>query len=471
MRASQAICLALLLACSGLQGAEAQWPCLRGSSAGEASKVSPCPEQIDEWHYSHRGARRYKSGLAVWASPALAIIDGRPMAFVGGYDQTMHALDLTRKSSPWRKLSNGEVQNAPAIGKAGGMDAVFWTSSDRTVYATLAYNGRTVWTKELAEPSSTLGYAELSSPCVMGGSVFVASFVYDKSLARGMQKGMLHRLDRESGELLWSGLVCDGPMSSPVGFERGGRQYIAIAARRGLLQCYDVTGEPVKLWSFQMPHEVLGSPATADLGERTLLYLGSKYGNMVAIDAMTGVQAWSRMAGNWFDNSACAGKIDGRKLLFAGSHDYCVYAMDAASGELVWKRALGGEIHSAPCLFRSDGKDRLAVAALDNHLYLLDAKTGAVENAWHTGDPIWDKLVKGETLWGSPAAFSSDCGGAAIVYGAFNDFVYAIPVEKPCSLTAMARSAKGLWLSMGVAALLFLGVLLPLLIVIPRKDS
>ena len=114
-------------------------------------------------------------------------------------------------------------------------------------------------------------------------------------------------------------------MSSPVGFEIDGKLHIAIAARRGLLQCFDVSGGiPSRAWQFQMPHEVMGSPVVSTDRERPLLFLGSKFGDLIAVDARSGEKVWRRMAGNWIDNSACIGDLDGNGLTDLAVYDIVI---------------------------------------------------------------------------------------------------------------------------------------------------
>jgi len=329
-----------------------EWPSLRGGPDGNASAVYNGDAELNEWHYRYKGNRRYKTGLAVWASPALAIIAGRPMAFIGGYDQTMHALDLGEKRALWRKVTNGEIQSAPAVGMVGGLDAVFWGSADRSVYAHVAYNGRRLWTRELVEASTTLGDVSLSSPLLHDGKLYITCFVYDRSLARNSQKSWLLCMDMRDGRIIWKFQVSTGFLSSPVGIEIDGKFHIAVAARRGILQFYDVSGDvPKKVWDYQMPHEVLGSPVIETGKTDPLLFLGSKFGNLIAIDVRTGKEKWKRMAGNWIDNTACIGKVGGRNVVFAGSHDYAVYAFEASDGELLWKKPLGARSIPRPAFF------------------------------------------------------------------------------------------------------------------------
>ena len=326
-------CTFFLLWSSGPVSAH-QWPALRGEYEGSGSLIYTGNKELREWHYIYKSGRRYESGLAVWASPALAIVAGHPMAFIGGYDQTLHALDLAEKKTIWRKITNAEITTAPTVGKVDGLDVVFWGSSDRTVYAYIAFNGKRLWTRELIPPSTTQGKVHVSSPFLADKKVYITCFAYDRSLPRNQQRGWLFCLDIKTGTILWKLDVTSGFLSSPVGFRLNGVLYLAIAARRGLLQCFDVSGPvPRRVWSFQMPHEVFGSPVVTTETSPVLLFLGSKYGNLIAINAHTGEEVWQQMAGNWIDNTASIGDIDGKKIVYVGSHDYRVYAFEAETGK------------------------------------------------------------------------------------------------------------------------------------------
>ena len=103
-----------------------QWPALRGKHEGAGSIAFSGTMEMREWHYIYKSGRRYESGLAVWASPALAVVAGRRMAFIGGYDQTLHALDLVEKKVIWRKITNAEIATTPTVGDVDGRDVVFW---------------------------------------------------------------------------------------------------------------------------------------------------------------------------------------------------------------------------------------------------------------------------------------------------------------------------------------------------------
>ncbi len=467
--------LCWLLVMAGAQ-ADAVWPGQRGTAAGEAAcewTVPPCPGMdIREWHFEGRGGRKFARGIAVWASPALVLVDGTPMAFIGGCDQTLHALDLLKKEERWSKLTNGEIVDAPVVGVADGRQTVFWGSGDRFVYAHDAATGARLWTRELVPASPTLGEVRIPAPLLHGNTLYVACFVYDKAMSRNDQKGWLYALDAATGRERWRYEVSQGPVNAPIGAELDGRFTVFLAARRGRLLALDVTGpRPVGKWSIQMPHEVLGSPAVDAQSARPLVFLGSKFGDLLAFDARTGERVWKRMTGNWVDNSACVATLNGERAVFVGSHDYCLYALRASDGSEIWKRPLGGEVFSAPCLFPGpDGKPLVAAAALDNHLYVLDATSGRVETSYHTGNPLWDKVTKGEALWGSPAALVAGAQ-TALLFGSSSGTVFVLPLAGECQMRTKVQSPAILWKSLAVTLVIFLGVILPVVLLLPERKN
>ena len=115
------------------------------------------------------------------------------------------------------------------------------------------------------------------------------------------------------------------------------------------------------------------------------------------------------------------------------------------------------------------GKPYIAASALDNHLYLMNGVDGSIVTSFFTGNPIWDKLTKGENLWGSPAVVAAGTN-SVIVHGSFNDIVYVLPLARECSVTAMAFSSRSLWWGLLAVLLLFCGLVLPAVLLSPPRS-
>jgi len=460
------------LVSAAAQGSDA-WPAQRGTPSGTASVAwSGAAPDLQDWTFRGRPKQVFRSGVPVWASPAPAVIEGRPLLFIGGCDQTMYALDLASRRRLWFKVANGCIRDAPVVGEVSGRQVVFWGSSDRFVSANVALDGELLWMRELVPPTTTQAEAQVPSPFYSDGVLYVAWFIYDKALATNRQDARLTAFEAATGRLLWQQELGHGPVNAPTGCRIDGDLFLFAAARKGLLQAYRVSREgAAAAWSFQMPHEVLGSPAVSAVSpDGPMLFLGSKFGDLIALDARTGRQCWRRMTGNWVDNSACCGLVGQRRLVFVGSNDYSLYALHAGDGSLLWRRPLGGEVYSAPCLFEHGGRALVAAACLDNRLYVVDAGTGTIQTAFHTGPPAWDKIAKGETLWGSPVALSAGTS-AAIAHGSYDGNVYLLPLDGQTRFAVRTPGDAGPWIGLAVVGLLFIAVVLPCVLILARPRT
>jgi len=411
---------------------------------------------INEWHLKREKIknRKYSRDIPVWTSPALSIVNGIPMAYAGGCDQTLYALNLADKKIAWTKITNGNIIDSPIVANFAGQQFVLFSSSDRTVYCCEASSGRPIWTRELIQPSNTISGVTLSSPSFYDGKIYLNCFVYDKSIPRNEQKAQLFILSAFDGNILSKITITNGPVGPPLIFKIDENPFLVLCAKKGLLLCFDISSIPVrKIWSYQMPNEVLAAPVFLSFEKQNSIFIGSKYGSLISIDAKSGNLNWKLMTGNWIDNTACTGIIDNLPIVFTGSHDYNLYAINALTGEILWKTSLGGEIFSAPALFNIKGENFVVAAALNNHIYILNASNGKIVNSFFTGNPIWDKINKGETLWGSPSVLCAE-DETAVIFGSTSGNFYVFPIFKDCTMSSMARAKESIWLSLLISGIL-----------------
>jgi len=117
-------------------------------------------------------------------------------------------------------------------------------------------------------------------------------------------------------------------------------------------------------WTYTTDGAVYSSPAVAD-GK---VYVGSRDGDVYALDQQTGALIWNYTTGGFVDSSPAV--VDGR--VYIGSYDDKVYCFDAATGARIWNYPTGSSVSSSPAVAGS----RVYIASQDGKVYCLDAATG-----------------------------------------------------------------------------------------------
>lgn len=199
-----------------------------------------------------------------------------------------------------------------------------------------------------------------------------------------------------SGELttsapIWSRDLREPINDSPVVDSQ--RVYVVLGrssatTRVEALDAY--TGETV--WA--LPLDAVADHAPTIAGP--FLYVGTRDGRLVAIDAATGTIKWLAQT-----RAAVAGPAlvrDG--VLYAGSSD--VMAVDAATGRLRWRHDVGNGVAWPIALDRGV----VAVLAADSHFYLVSAKNGKRRLSF----PLWFSPAAGPAISERVVAFAGERG-------------------------------------------------------------
>lgn len=150
---------------------------------------------------------------------------------------------------------------------------------------------------------------------------------------------------------------------------------------------------------------LLGSPALSADGA-SVFATGDTSRSVIALDAASGAERWTFVAGGPFVGSPTLGD-DG--TVFAGSYDGNVYALTPGTGAQIWNwtGAAGIPVLSTPAVGpRTDGAPGsvVYVAAATGSLTALDAAAGQVlwsTAAWTPGGPL-SPLSGGGALQSSP---------------------------------------------------------------------
>jgi outer membrane protein assembly factor BamB len=174
----------------------------------------------------------------------------------------------------------------------------------------------------------------------------------------------------------------------------------------------DTTVDVRKVWSAKLGDDaeflrVMLRPA----GDGNRVYAASRDGNVLALDAETGKQAWKVE----LDMELSAGPGVGNGMVAVGSADGLVIVLNSNDGTERWRASLSGEILAPPVI----EDESVIVATIDNRLRSLRGFDGA-EN-W-----ILEKKTPSLTMRGSAAPAIS---GNSVIAGFDNGRLVAANIE------------------------------------------
>ena len=239
-----------------------------------------------------------------------AVIAG-DVAYVGGFDGSVVALDVATGHESWRASAQDTVAGTPAV--AGGH--VFFGSFDGHVYAVDATSGDEMWRYDS-------GAAVVSSPLVHAGLVVIGSRSYD-----------LVALDAATGETVWKYYYWFSWVESSA-TELDGIAYVGSSDGQELAALDIATGRP--RWLFDTRGSAWSQPAVTEeaifIGTVGVAdYWADHQGAFFAVDRPTGRPIWQFPqerpdgAGIWgFAASAAIGD----SLVFAADLAGRLYAFD-----------------------------------------------------------------------------------------------------------------------------------------------
>lgn len=150
---------------------------------------------------------------------------------------------------------------------------------------------------------------------------------------------------------------------------------VYIGSRDGNVYALDEETGQLK-WKFKTGSWVDSSPAVAD----GVVYVGSNDGKLYALDAATGQQLWAYNAEYPVRSSPAI--ADG--IIYVGADDYGVHAVDAETGARVWRYETNNLVASSPVV--SHGL--VIVGSVDGSLYSINAKNGRLRLRYDSRDPV-----------------------------------------------------------------------------------
>lgn len=412
---------------------------------------APLSGRPKRWTFSGGRVLSYEPGMTVWSSPALGAVGGRAVLFAGNYDRSLYAFDAASGESLWKFTTGGGVYGAPVLWDDGGQPRVLVASSDRLIYALDATDGRRLWNYQVEDYRPTLGGARLAAPCLgqSGGqdAVFVAHWVFDRSLSGSLQRGGVTALDANSGRVLWRRNLGDNEMAAPLYAKVNGRGLLLVGSSNGNLYALDADRGEI-LWRKVELDAVRSPPALVESGGQSVVLLASKYGALRALDAATGSEIWSYKTGDRITGSPAVIEVAGRTLVLVGSYDRSLHAVDAATGAPVWRYATRGGIYGSPSI----AGPVVLTGSWDHRLHAVSARSGALLWSYYTGRPLWDAIALDESTWSSPVSARVN-GWWMTYFGSYDGNLYALSLDELAVSAGPGRSNLGFWVSLPLALL------------------
>jgi len=161
------------------------------------------------------------------------------------------------------------------------------------------------------------------------------------------------------------------------------------------------------LWNYGTKGPIMGSPVVAD----GVVFVGSRDGNLYALDAKRGTETWHLRTGDRIESTpAVAGHV-----VFIGSHDGRVHAAVCDSGRRLWQRDVGSPIRSS-------------ATVMDGRLFIGNRQGQVVALRAENGELLWQAQT-GAEVSAAPAG-----GDGAVIVGSWDGRLYAFAADTGAQL-------------------------------------
>lgn len=222
------------------------------------------------------------------------------LVFFGTQTGKVFAYDLTKRAPVWFYEAKGSsfAYSEPAIDDG----VVYICGSESGLFAFAAATGELKWTYKSSKP--------LYRPAITGDDVIVLS-----------ETGPLIAVDKKTGAKKWEAKV--------------GRQFTGPSILGDQIFVSHVEGE---IQAHALADGALKWKSKKDGGARTALVVsdgvviyGEQYGNIVALDAVTGTEKW-----RFKTKKPCGDPVIAGATLYATCKDQRLYALNPQTGESKW---------------------------------------------------------------------------------------------------------------------------------------
>lgn len=302
--------------------------------------------------------------------------------YIGDDNGTFYAFDMTNGRILWRYKTNRRI-----VGSSDMKDGrVVFASANGTIYCLSVDNGKLIWRQRLGKPitgsiviEDNTVYVGSSDSCFyalklttgapiwtyrgLGNYCIAKPLIYKNTLYVGAWDGYFYALDKRKGKLLWrwnNGKTNSKLSPAAVTPCCDGKRVYIVAPDR----CITALNTDSGTISFRTDRwKVRESLGMKD----TILYAKTMQDTIIAINLKADTLLWATDAGYGYEHAPTQ-LIESEGTLFVTTKNGLVIALDAQTGEIQWKHKLGNSLLTTPCII--EGND-VVVASSNGTIALL----------------------------------------------------------------------------------------------------
>ncbi|MHB8532025.1 MAG: PQQ-binding-like beta-propeller repeat protein [Solirubrobacteraceae bacterium] len=230
--------------------------------------------------------------------------------------------------------------------------------------------------------------------------------IYGERLYQLADDATLYAIDKHNGKTLWKTRI--GELSASTPAVTAATVYATVLKPGRIVALDAKTGR--ERWSRALPSRTESSP----LLDHGHLYFGSEAGTVYALDATDGRPLWTYHAAGPVKASPTLS--DG--TLYFGDYSGNIQAISARDGRLIWRSSSGGGLLGGGNFYSTSAVfyGRVFLGSTDGRIYAYDAATGRLDWAVQTGSYVY----------ASPAVTNAPGLGPTIYLGSYTGTFYAL---------------------------------------------
>lgn len=283
--------------------------------------------------------------------------------YIGDDNGTFYALDMTNGRILWRYKTTARI-----IGTADVKDGrVVFTSANGTVYCLSVETGKPIWRQKLGKPvtgsvtiDGTTVYVGSSDSCFyalkllngapvwtyrgFGNYCIAKPLVYKNNLYVGAWDGYFYAFDKRKGKLLWrwnNGKTNSKLSPAAVTPCSDGKRVYIVAPDRYLTALNTDSGTISMRTNRWKVRESLGM-------KDTILYAKTMQDTIIAINLKADTLLWATDAGFGYEHAPTQ-LVENEGTLFVTTKNGLVIALDALTGNIRWKHKVGNSLLATAC--------------------------------------------------------------------------------------------------------------------------